>query len=85
MIRRLSQWLTPQTQAEMDSLKKTDMMPYGSNMCFTLHLEKLINSRFYEDQTYIFYPLNSPGLRVLLIHAFLALLKQADGLLGLLG
>lgn len=32
-----------------------------------------------------FYPLYSPGLRVLLIHAFLALLKQADGLLGLLG
>lgn len=32
-----------------------------------------------------FYPLYSPGLRVLLVHAFLALLKQADGLLGLLG
>lgn len=27
----------------------------------------------------------SPGLRVLLIHALLALLEQADGLLGLLG
>lgn len=54
VIRWLSQWFTPQTQAEMDSLKKTDAMPYGSNMCFTLHLKKLINSRFYEYQTYIF-------------------------------
>lgn len=28
---------------------------------------------------------NSPWLRVLLVHALLALLEQADGLLGLLG